>query len=355
MLALGLGACVAFPADRAESVVVSDGRYAMGTILEITLVAPDPERGRAWLDAFFVEAERVEQWTSRHREDSALSRLNAAAGRGPQPTPHELADLLTRAQSWSRETGGAFDISVGPLVALWKGASARGVAPTAPDLAVARASVGVNAFRVAPTGVEVAAGAALDLGALAKGTALDRIVALARAQGVEKGLFNFGQSSLWALGSAPGGGPWRLLLRSADGGHAGVIELRDEAASISASLGQWSEIGGRRYGHVLDPRSGRPLLRDAQVVVLDANAERAEALSTAWLVLGAEAGAERVRAVGAEGLWLGADGGRVSTPGWRDASGFEDTGRAPPDGARGGQPMEPRAAPDADTEPGRAG
>ncbi len=310
--------------------MVSDGRYQMGTILEITLVEPDAEHGRRWLEAFFAEAERVEQLTSRHRADSALSRLNTAAGDGSQPAPRELVELLERARSLSRETGGAFDVSVGPLMSLWTRAAQRGAAPTPQELDAARARVGPDAFGGGSGRAELREGAALDLGALAKGYALDRMVALARERGVGQALFNFGRSSLWALGSAPDGGPWRLLLRDPAGGNAGVIALRDQAVSISASLGQWSEIGGRRYGHVIDPRSGAPLLRDAQAVVLDAAAERAEALSTAWLVLGAEAGAERMGELGAQGLWLGAGGERLATPGWRAASGFADTVETPP-------------------------
>ena len=180
----------------------------------------------------------------------------------------------------------------------------------------------------------------VDLGGIAKGFALDRIAAHWRreARGDVDALLSFGQSSVWALGTAPGDVGWRLALRDADGELTGTVTLRDQAFSVSSSLGQWTEIGGRRYGHVIDPRTGLPLELGAQAAVLAPNATTAEVLSTALLVLGPGAGLELVESLpGVEARML-LDGGAVRmSHGWLEASRYESL----PD-SRSADPRPPR-------------
>jgi thiamine biosynthesis lipoprotein len=103
-----------------------------------------------------------------------------------------------------------------------------------------------------------------------------------------------------------------------------VLTLADQALSVSGSLGQWSQIGGRRYGHVLDPRSGWPLERRRQALIVAPDAALAEALSKALLILGEDEGIALVAAQpGCEGLLTDADGRSWQTPGWRAAVRFE--------------------------------
>jgi FAD:protein FMN transferase len=309
---------------------ISDGRYAMGTVLEVTLGARDAAAGRATLERLFAVAARLDALLSRFDPESALCRLNARAGQGPQRVDPDLARVLGEALAYGALTRGAFDVTVGPLVALWTEAARRGAPPVPNELAAALARVGPGVLRATPpdTAEILKRGSSVDLGAIAKGYALDRMVELLRAEGVESALLSFGQSSLRAVGTPPDGGRWRLLVRDPDGGFAGVAELRDVSLSVSASLGQSSEIGGRRYGHVIDPRTGEPLLRSAEAVVLCPSGSLAEALSTAWLVLGAEEGLAVVAAQpGCEGWFAESGGPRHATPGWRAATTFrENTG-----------------------------
>jgi thiamine biosynthesis lipoprotein len=240
----------------------------------------------------------------------------------------ELARLLAVSISHAARTRGAFDPTVGPLVALWDEAGRRGSPPAREKLAAARARVGWRGLRAAPPDrVELApAGASLDLGAIAKGYALDRMADALRADGIEAALMSFGQSSIRAIGAPPGELAWRILVRRPEGGFAGVASLRDRSLSVSASLGQGVWIAGRLYGHVVDPRSGEPISRRAEAVVVAPEAAAAEAWSTAWLVLGAEGGLallEREREC--EGLWLEPGGRVLATRGWREATRFEDT------------------------------
>ncbi|MGH7336078.1 MAG: FAD:protein FMN transferase, partial [Myxococcota bacterium] len=175
----------------------------------------------------------------------------------------------------------------------------------------------------------LAPGGAVDLGGVAKGYALDRARERLGAR-VDAALLSFGQSSTWAIGRPPGASGWRLLARGPDGGFAGVLTLRDRALSVSESLGQWNEIDGRRYGHVLDPRTGEPLVHDREALVVTRDATLAEALSKALLVLGPAEGIALIEAwPDAEALLLDANGQAWRTRGWQDATRFEPMPIAP--------------------------
>jgi len=330
-------------------VEVSDGRYVMGTILAITVETEDRERGRELLDRLYGTAQHLDQILTLYDPESGLSRLNAKAGRGPQAVDPELADLLARSIDFSQRTHGTFDVSVGPLVSLWRAAAQRGVAPTAAELERARARVGSDGLRVLSdrSAEIVRAGASVDLGGVAKGYALDRLLESLRAAGVASALLDFGESSFWALGAPPGQDGWRLLVRRPDAGYTGVATLRDRAVSVSESLGQSLEIGGRHYGHVIDPRSGRPLERAALAMVLAPTAAEAEALSKALLLLGERDGLALLEAEpGCEGLLVRAGGRRASTRGWQAATRFEP---GPPAGsAARARRLTSRPAPDQD-------
>jgi len=147
----------------------------------------------------------------------------------------------------------------------------------------------------------------VDLGAVGKGIALDRIAAVLERYRSVSALLNFGESSLLPVGPPPGQG-WRALLRHPLGGFAGEFSLRDHACSTSATFGQSATVGKRPIGHIIDPRSGQPLRKPAQVSVLARSAAVAEAASTALLVLGRPAMeplAERLRV---DACWIDRSG-----------------------------------------------
>jgi thiamine biosynthesis lipoprotein len=158
---------------------------------------------------------------------------------------------------------------------------------------------------------------AIDLGGIGKGYALDRLTSLLRSQGLSQALLDFGQSSIWALGIPPDAEGWHLLVQQPDGETADLITLRDQALSVSGSLGQTFVVNGDRYGHVIDPRSGEPLRRDLLACVIAPSATQAEALSKALLILGEHEGVALLqRFPGVEGLLVEAGGRRWMTPGW---------------------------------------
>jgi thiamine biosynthesis lipoprotein len=163
----------------------------------------------------------------------------------------------------------------------------------------------------------------LDLGGIGKGYAIDQLKNILQQQQKPNALLNFGQSSIWALGSPPNARGWRLLVQRPDGEPAGVVTLRDQAISISGTMGQPFMINGHQYGHIIDPRSGQPLQRNLQACVLAPTATQAEALSKALLVLGEQQGIALLHELkNVEGLLLDAKGHRWMTKGWQTATQF---------------------------------
>ena len=248
LLALAsLGGCVSVapPATHA----LSDGRYTMGTLLEVDLHGVEAAALARARDRVFATAERLDALVSRYREDSDVSRINAAAGGQPVQVAPEVAALLRASILHAARTRGAFDVTVGPLVSLWMRAAEADALPGEAQIERARAQVGTSRVRVAPDDrVTLQAGSAIDLGGIAKGFALDRMLPQLRDEGVTSALLSFGQSSVWALGAPPDGPGWRLLARAPEGGFVGIVVLRDLSLSVSGSLGQWSEIAA--MGHL---------------------------------------------------------------------------------------------------------
>jgi thiamine biosynthesis lipoprotein len=302
---------------------VSDGRYVMGTVLEASLYAPDVATGRAVLEEIFARAERLDGLLSVYRPDSDVSRLNASPAGATQLVDPDVATILVDSVGFSLLTGGAFDVTVGPLVDLWVEAASTGIIPTQAALDQALESVGADKISLRSDGrvALLVTGMSVNLGGVAKGWALDRMREVLVERGIESALLNFGQSSTWAIGTPPDAQGWRLLARSAADGFLGVMSLADTALSVSGTLGDFVEIGGRRYGHILDPRTGQPLTRRRQAIVLAPDAAIAEALSKALLVMGEEDGIALVEAQpGCEALLDDAEEGRWTTSGWQKAA-----------------------------------
>jgi thiamine biosynthesis lipoprotein len=297
----------------------------MGTVLEVTLSARSEAEGRAALERAFARAAALESVLSTFDPASDASRLNARAGAEPGPLAPELERILRESAALTARTRGAFDVSVGPLVALWKRAEERGSPPSPREIRAARSAVGAGAVVLLEGGrAALRKRASIDLGGIAKGFALDRIAEDLREAGVASALLSFGQSSVVALGQPGDAGAWRLLLRDAGDGFAGTIALRDQALSVSASLGHVSEIAGRRFGHVIDPRTGAPLERALVAAVLAPSATEAEGFSKALLILGESEGIALLGTEpGVEGMLADQSGRRAATSGFDRAARFE--------------------------------
>jgi thiamine biosynthesis lipoprotein len=277
-------ACAA-PPPAAPLVQISEGRPAMGTVLEITVVAASEAHARAALARCFAESERLESIFTTWRDDGELARLNARAGAGPQPASPELLRILADAQQLARETGGAFDVTVGPLLALWRDAERTQARPSDAQIESARSRVGAQRIRLDPRAgtASLEPDMAIDLGGLAKGWTLDRLGELLAAEGIARSLLDFGGSSLRARGVPLDAERW---LVASDGGA--ILALGDEDVSISEADGQGFAIAGERFSHIVDPRTGTPVAGAVRARVHARDGSLAEGWSTALVVLGAE-------------------------------------------------------------------
>jgi FAD:protein FMN transferase len=324
LLALWLFGCLLLPFPSHATECVSDGRYVMGTVLEITLCADHAEPLRQRFDPLFATATHLDAVLTTYTPTSPVSRLNAAAGKGPFAVPQEVSDLLTLSHHYSRHTQGTFDVTVGPLMLLWRDAVHRQTIPARKALRKVRRMIGSDKIHLLPQSIVVLKpGMAIDFGGIGKGYALDHLERQLKHQDIHNALLDFGQSSLWALGAPPDARGWRILLQHSNGAHVGVLTLRDQALSISASMGQTFEIKGEHYGHVLDPRTGHPLRRDLLACVIAPTATQAEALSKALLILGEHEGIALLqRFPGVEGMLSETAGSFWMTPGWQQAVAF---------------------------------
>lgn len=236
---------------------------------------------------------QVNRQMSTYDPDSELSIFNRA---GVGETVHvsvALAEVATAAQALAERTGGAFDATVAPLVALWGfGARAQAHAPTAAQVDAARSRVGHRKVRVeaAPPRLLKQAPATLDLSAIAKGYAVDQLAELLRSSKCADFLVELG-GEVRTAGTAPGGGRWQVAVESPDGGQLATLRLRDGAVATSGDYGQHRVVDGKRVSHIIDPRTGHPVRHQtASVTVVAATAMEADGLATALLVLGAREG-----------------------------------------------------------------
>jgi thiamine biosynthesis lipoprotein len=312
--------CLALACAAPEPLVpVEDGRVVMATTLDIALVVPAGDRARAreQVARALASAEELEAVASRWLPESDVSELARRAGRSAVPVDARVHALLARAEEGRRITGGAFDVSVGPLVELWTRAAARGELPGTDEIRAARLRTGREVALFADGRAALPEpGMSVDLGGIAKGFAIDEIAAALRAAGLARGLLSFGESSVWALGTPPDASRWRLAIRDDSGRILGAVVLVDQALSISSSLGSSSEIAGRRYGHVVDPRTGLALSERRLAVVVARDATLAEVLSTALLILSEADGARVVEAQGAEAWVVGERGSEWKSRGF---------------------------------------
>jgi len=281
------------PGAAADSLYV-ETRPAMGTDFSFYLYASDAQKAASLFEVAFAEVERVEALLSTYRPTSEFSRLNRDAAREAVTLSPEVFALLNRVLRFSEETGGAFDPTVGALVDAWGFFRGKGRLPDEASLAEARAHTGWKHVLLAPATRSLRFdidGLRLDPGAFGKGYALDRIADLFRSAQVTAALLRAGGSTHLALGAPPGKEGWPIVLASlSDPQHpVATILLRDQSISTSGDEVRFFELNGRRYSHIIDPRTGDPVEGILQTTVIAPSAETADLLSTAVFVLGPDA------------------------------------------------------------------
>jgi len=272
----------------------------MGTVYSVKLAAPNPpaEVRGAIRRAIEERLDRVDRLMSTYLPDSELSRFNRHAANEAFSAAPETLEVFRIAREVSELSGGAFDVTVGPLVAAWGfGATDRIPAPPPEaELALLRSRVGFEGIEIdvaAGTLTKTLDGAVCDLSAIAKGYAVDQVATALQELGYGDFLVEIG-GEVRAQGRRPDGAFWRVAIETPDSDPRGVYEvvpLGDIALATSGDYRNYYEAEGRRISHTIDPRTGRPVEHAlASVSVLHSEAVRADALATALIVLGPEAG-----------------------------------------------------------------
>jgi thiamine biosynthesis lipoprotein len=295
VLALFFTLAASAPPTRASSDPVRHveaSRMSMACLYTIdAYAAVDEQALRKTLETALDEVDRIDRVMSDYKRESPLSRLNREAGQHAVSVDAELFAFIKRSLQYSEESEGAFDITVGPLMKAWGFFRGEGHLPTEMELSAARRRVGAQHVilnendRTIRFDVE---GVQLDLGGIAKGYAVDRVVEILRSQHVEAALVSAGGSTIYGLGVPRARDGWSIAIQDPTDARrvARQVTLRNRSLSVAGSSEKSFEANGIRYSHIMDPRAGRPVHGMLSVAVLTDTGTEGDALDDAIFVLG---------------------------------------------------------------------
>lgn len=253
----------------------------MGTTFRIVLYSRDAEVGRAAAMAAFDRIEELNGIMSDYKADSELMNLVHAAGGAPMKIGDDLFNVLKISKDAAKASDGAFDISLGPVIRLWRRARRQRVLPEPEKLAEAMKLVGCDKLELdenAHTARLTVPGMVLDLGGIGKGYAADAAIGVLKRHNIDRGLVAAGgditvsnrppDAEGWAVGIAP--------LASPENAPKIVLMLENQSVSTSGDAEQFVEIGGVRYSHIVDPKTGLGLIGHKNVTVVGPNGTTAD-------------------------------------------------------------------------------
>jgi len=266
-------------------------RMSMACVYAIEAYGADAQALPRIVEEGFDEVDRIDRLMSHYKAESPLSRLNQQAATQPVAVDPELFDFITESMRYSRESGGAFDITVGPLMKAWGFFRGEGRMPSADELSTARGHVGTRHVVLDSAARTIAfdePGVELDLGGIAKGYAVDRVVRLLKERRVPAALVSAGGSTIYGLGAPPGRADWEVAIQDPLNSTrvARTVHLKDRALSVAGGSEKYFEVAGRRYSHIMDPRTGSPVQGVLGVAVLTNTGTDGDALDDAFFVLG---------------------------------------------------------------------
>ncbi len=297
--------------------MIHRSRPLLGTFVVVSVSTADRVAAPAAISAAFAEIERVDALMSLHRPDSELVRLNQLAADGPVSVSPDLFRVIAAAQKIAADTDGSFDITIRPLTQLWGFIWKEYRLPTDAELrqvlpAVSHRRVQLDLRHRTVTFTHP--GVSLDLGGIAKGYAVDCAIERLRTLGFTNAMVRAG-GDLRVLGSPPGAAHWTVQLEDpVRRGHRTAIPLLDAALSTSGNYENFFEVNGRRYSHILDPRTGLPVEGIAACTVLAPTCLESDAWATACFVLGVEPSLGRVGPSMAVRFTLAPAAGRTNWP-----------------------------------------
>jgi FAD:protein FMN transferase len=271
----------------------------MGNRFELTLLAGEEERAQAGLDAAVAEIQRLEAMLTTFADSSETNQINALAGIAPvQPSP-EVYALISRCLRISELTQGAFDITYGGVdKSLWNFDTSL---TALPDAAVARASVRLVNYKnvlLNPKDKSVFLkhrGMRIGFGGIGKGYAAERAKLVLKQMGFESGIVN-AAGDLTAWGTQANGQAWTVGIADPNAAHQpfSTFQLTDTAVATSGNYEKFVVIGGKKYSHTINPKTGLPVTGIKSATILCPNAELADAMATPVLVMGVKVGLQLI-------------------------------------------------------------
>jgi thiamine biosynthesis lipoprotein len=273
---------------------VSATQYLMGTQVDLLAQHESVQTCKLAFSHAFREIERIENLLSAQRPASEISKINQNAGHAPVKVSYETLALIQRAIEYSKKFDGYFDISIGPIAELWGfSGNEEIVVPERDRIAAILPLVGYTKIAVAEKDTTVALtreGMKLDLGGIAKGYAIDRAAMVLKQKGVKNFLINAG-GDIYVSGHKSDNQKWLVGIQHPGDRQAlmASFELSNFAVATSGDYERFVEVEGKRYHHILDPRTGYPALLCQSVSVLAPTAEEADAWATYLFIIGVEA------------------------------------------------------------------
>ncbi len=262
--------------------------FAMDTIMTFVVLHEDGEE--LIIDAE-QEIRRLENLLSVTLESSEISRLNAAAGEKAVSLSEDTQRLLEEGKHYWEATDGCFDIAIAPVVKAWGFTEAEHHVPSQAELdALLPLTDPADVILEQGTAYLAQEGMAVDLGGIAKGYASDRVAELLRSKGVEKAILSLG-GNVYGIGTKPDGELWQVALANPldANDYCGLISIADQAVVTSGGYQRYFEEDGKRYHHIIDPKTGYPADNELlSVTIISESGTRADALSTALFVMGLE-------------------------------------------------------------------
>jgi thiamine biosynthesis lipoprotein len=273
----------------------------MGSEFRIVVYAPDEPAARRAGRAAFDRIAALDAAFSDYQPESELMRLCDRAGGPPVRVSAELFDILQRSRAMYERSAGAFDVTVGPVVRLWRRARRDRKMPAAETLARARALVSSDLMTLDPASRSVRLarpGMKLDLGGIAKGYASQEALDVLKRNGLSRALVA-GAGDIVAGDPPPGRDAWTIAVAALDPASRSPerwLSVRNAAVSTAGDTERFVEIGGRRYSHIVDPKTGLGVVDRCTVTVIAPDGATADALDTAVYALGPERGLPLVEA-----------------------------------------------------------
>ena len=314
--------CLLVSCGPGEKRLYKETRASMYTIVEITVSSDSQQKAKTAIDNAFGELERLAKLLNFYAEDSEISAVNRNAGNKPVRVSPETVEIIEKALYVSENTGGAFDITVGPLVRLWDFQK-----KIIPDRAIVKEKLKLVGYKHIVIDKEASTvflktkGIQIDLGGIIKGFAADKAVEILKQQGIKAGIVAIA-GDIKTFGIRPDGGLWKVGIQNprqqTDKDEiTATIAMTDMAISTSGDYERYFIIDGKRYHHILNPKTGYPADECRSVSIIAKDGSITDPFSTGIFILGAEKGIKLLEEMGIDGIIVDKNGKIHTTPNLR--------------------------------------